>query len=124
MSKVMTGRVIEHRRGLLADGGTLTEDGELLFLSLPVRARFQGGRTEFSAPSSPATARPDMALLKAIARAHRWRQMLLDGEVISIDALAQRATRLGHRPDANLAFLSPAITQAIVRGAAAGRAAY
>jgi site-specific DNA recombinase len=110
--------VIEHRRGSLADGETLTEDGELLFLSLPVRARFRGGRTDFSAPSSPATARPDMALLKAIARAHRWRQMLLDGEATSIDALAQRANLdRGHvGRTLNLAFLSPAITRAIVRG--------
>src|ERR1700679_512251 len=96
----------------------LSEDGELLILSLPVRARFRGGRTEFSAPSSPATARPDMALLKAIARAHRWRQMLLDGEVTSIDALAQRANLdRGHvGRTLNLAFLRPAITRAIVRG--------
>jgi site-specific DNA recombinase len=110
--------VIEHRRGLLADGEMLSEDGELLILSLPVRARFRGGRTEFSAHSSPATGRPDMALLKAIARAHRWRQMLLDGEVTSIDALAQRANLdRGHvGRTLNLAFLSPAITQAIVRG--------
>jgi hypothetical protein len=27
-----------------------------------------------------------MALLKAVARAHRWRQMLLDGEMTSINA--------------------------------------
>jgi hypothetical protein len=49
-------------RGRLTTSETLNEDGELLILSLPVSARFPGGRTEYSAPSGPPAARPDMAL--------------------------------------------------------------
>ncbi len=59
-----------------------------------------------------------MALMKAIARAHHWRKMLLDGEVSSIEALARRVKQdRGHVGlTLNLAFLSPALTRAIVRG--------
>jgi site-specific DNA recombinase len=110
--------VIERRSGLLANGETLTEDGELRILTLPVRPQFRGGRTEIAGPLGRPAAPPDLAMLKAIARAHRWRQMLLDGEVTSIDALARRAKLdRGHvGRTLNLAFLSPAITRAIARG--------
>jgi arginase family enzyme len=59
-----------------------------------------------------------MALVKALARAYRWRQMLLDGEVTSIEALARRVKLdRGHVGlTLDLAFLSPAITRAIIRG--------
>ncbi|HEY8697060.1 MAG TPA: hypothetical protein VIM02_05545, partial [Rhizomicrobium sp.] len=112
--------VIDDRRALLAGGETVADDGELLTLSLPVRARFRGGRTDILHPAGSArhTPRPDMPLVKAIARAHRWRQMLLDGEVSSIEALA-RHVKLdrGHvGRTLNLAFLSPALMRAIVRG--------
>ena len=84
--------MIGYRRGILASGETLADDGKNLTLSMPVRARFRGGRAAvLRPPGIPRGApRPDMALVKAIARAHHWRQMLLDGEVTSIDALARR----------------------------------
>ncbi len=112
--------VIDHRRGFLKNGETITEGDELLTLLLPVRARFRGGRAGILNPAGeiPRPTRPDMALVKALARAHRWRQMLLDGEVASIEALAQQAKLdRGHvGRTLNLAFLSPAITRAVVRG--------
>jgi hypothetical protein len=59
-----------------------------------------------------------MALVKAVARAYRWRQMLLDGEATSIDAIAARFNLdRGHVGlTLNLAFLSPKLTRAIVHG--------
>jgi hypothetical protein len=112
--------IIDRRRVVLASGETLADDGERLTLSLPVPARFRGGRAGILHPrgTPPRTPRPDMALVKALARAYRWRQMLLDGEVTSIEALARRVKLdRGHVGlTLDLAFLSPAITRAIIRG--------
>jgi site-specific DNA recombinase len=87
--------VIDHGRGLLASGETIVDDGEQLILSLPVRARFRGGRTAFLPPAD--ASRPpvqlDTALIKAVARANHWKQMLLSGEVTSVEEIA---TRYGH----------------------------
>jgi hypothetical protein len=61
---------------------------------------------------------PDTALLKAIARAWRWREMLLNGDARSIEELAKRfGLDRGHVGlTLNLAFLSPSITRAILQG--------
>jgi len=112
--------VIDFRRGSLVIGENLADDGEKLTLSLPVRARFRGGRAYILHPAGTAqpTSRLDMALVKALARAHCWRRFLLDGEVASIEALARRVKLdRGHVGlTLNLAFLSPALTRAILRG--------
>jgi len=111
---------IDYHRGFLANGEEISEDSEHLLLSLPVRARFRGGRSAILQLPGPAqrAPQPDEAIIKAIARAHRWRQMLLDGEVTSIEALAARLKLdRGHVGlTLNLAFLSPNLTRAIVRG--------
>jgi site-specific DNA recombinase len=65
-----------------------------------------------------AAAKPDPVLLTAIARSRAWFQQLRSGEVRSTSELA---ARLGmHRRQVNyllpLAFLSPAIVEAIVAG--------
>lgn len=91
-----------------------------VFGHLPVRARFRGGRSGLlAAPGSALKpAGPDAALIKAVARAHRWKAMLMNGEVRSIEALA---TQLGQERrhvgcTLALAFLRPAITKAILAG--------
>jgi site-specific DNA recombinase len=112
--------IIDRRQSLLASGETIRDDGGQLILVLPVRACFRGGRAAVLDPVGAASSapRPDMALVKAIARAYRWRQMLLSGEVNSIEALAKRfGLDRGHTARTlNLGFLSPAITRSIVRG--------
>lgn len=59
-----------------------------------------------------------MALIAALARAHRFKRMLLSGEAESIDAIATRVgserTHIGRT--LKLAFLSPALTEAILDG--------
>jgi hypothetical protein len=59
-----------------------------------------------------------LALIKAVARAHQWRKMLEGGEVTSIGELARRVGQdRGHVGlTLSLAFLSPALTRAILRG--------
>ena len=60
----------------------------------------------------------DVSLIKALARAHRWRRMLESGEARSI---AELARRLGCNERyvskvLRLAFLAPDIAQAILDG--------
>ncbi len=111
--------VVDQRRHLLAGGETLAEDRSELILTLPVRAQFRGGRADMWDPAGPQTAsRPDTALIKAVARAHHWRRMLLNGEVTSVEAIAKRygLDRGNTARTLNLGFLSPALTRAILRG--------
>jgi site-specific DNA recombinase len=107
-------------RAALAEGETIEEDGGQLSLTLPARAKFRGGRAAVHQPAgaSQTTPRPDMALIKAVARAHQWRKMLEDGEAASIGELARRVRHdRGHVGlTLNLAFLSPTLTRAILRG--------
>jgi site-specific DNA recombinase len=111
-------QILGHRRQLLDIGETLADDGDHLVLSLPVRARFRGGDASVQEASGNTQSRPDLTLIKALARAHQWRKMLVSGEASSIEALAQRfSLDRGHVGlTLNLAFLSPALTRAIVRG--------
>ena len=112
--------LISHNRGTLAVGEALADREEHLALTLPVRARFRGGRAAMiAAPgSAPRPAGPDKSLIKAIARAHRWKAMLMAGEPTSIEALAahlkQERRHVGRT--LSLAFLSPNITKAILQG--------
>ncbi len=110
-------RVLSNRRGLLEAGETLTHHGDQLILTLPVRARFRGGAASLVDPAGAAR-RPNQTLIKALANAHQWRKMLLSGEVTSVEALAKRfGLDRGHVGlTLNLAFLSPTIIRAIVRG--------
>src|ERR1035437_7045967 len=62
--------------------------------------------------------RRDMVLLKTIARAHRWFDQLLSGEVKSLTAIATREG-LNYRfvgKIIRLAFLAPEIVEAIAEG--------
>jgi len=112
-------KIIESRRELLSSSESLHDEGEQLNMTLPVRARFRGGRASILEPTiSAGSASPNMALVKAVARAHSWRQMLLGGEVSSVEALARRFCQdRGHvARTLSLGFLSPALTRAIIRG--------
>jgi site-specific DNA recombinase len=111
--------LIADRRQHLLTGETLSEAGNRLDLVLPVRARFRGGAsTVFPHGANGGTPSPDLALIKAVARAHRWREMLISGEADSIESIARRfGLDRGHVGlTLNLAFLSPALTRAILAG--------
>ncbi|WP_247888603.1 hypothetical protein [Azospirillum brasilense] len=66
------------------------------------------------------TARPrvDEALVKALARAHRWCRRLASGQVASVSDLATEAgrTKAYIRQILRLAFLAPDLVDAILRG--------
>ena len=68
-------------------------DGETLTVQIPLRLRKRGGRKlmvvpEGATPYAPQRARVDSAMVKATARAHRWRRMLEDGTYGTIAELA------------------------------------
>jgi hypothetical protein len=68
-------------------------DGETLTVQIPLRLRRRGGRKLMIVPKgatawAPQRARVDNAMVKAIARVHRWRRLLESGEYGSITDLA------------------------------------
>jgi site-specific DNA recombinase len=112
--------LVGHYRGHLAAGEELVDTKEWPVLKLPIRARFRGGRAGMlQAPGAvPRSAAPDPALIKALARAHRWKDMLVAGEVASVEALAARVKQERRHVGRtlSLAFLAPDLTKAILRG--------
>jgi hypothetical protein len=70
----------------------ISKDGQTATVSIPVTFLQRGGRKQIlpppgASPWSPAP-RVDTALVKAVVRAHRWRQMLESGEYNSSAELA------------------------------------
>ena len=89
---------------------------------VPVTIRKRGGRRLVVAPDGapwpPARARIDNTLVKALARAHRWKKMLDDGRYGSVTELAK-----GEKLDRGylgkilmLTLLAPDIVEAIMDG--------
>ena len=80
-------------RGGRHDGTEQIGDGETLTVPIPLRLRKRGGRKLMVVPEgatawAPQRARVDGAMVKAIARAHRWRRLIESGEYASISELA------------------------------------
>src|SRR4030088_1779591 len=72
---------------------TVSKDGRTATVSIPVTFLQRSGRKQIltprgAAPWSPAP-RVDTALVKAVVRAHRWRQLLESGKYVSSAELAK-----------------------------------
>ena len=64
---------------------------ETVTLHVPFHIVKRGGRKEMQLPEgAPTQRRPDSALVKALARAFRWKRMLESGEFATIAELAAR----------------------------------
>ena len=86
--------------------------------TFPMRLRRRGIEMRMVLEGECKDARFNLPLLKAIARARRWSQQLLGGEIPSIRAIARRE-RITHRYVRDLlplAFLSPRVVESIVGG--------
>jgi len=88
-------------------------------LHVPFRLVKRGGRKEMVLPDgAEQTRKPDNALVKALARAFRWKRMLESGEFASISELAEREgiafTYMARV--LRLTLLSPGIVEAILDG--------
>src|SRR3954470_18658136 len=72
---------------------SVSNDGSTAIVSIPVTFRQCGGRKQITTPvgTTPWSPSPqiDTALLNAVVRAHRWRQMLESGEYASSAELAK-----------------------------------
>jgi hypothetical protein len=71
----------------------MSPDGRTLTVRIPFAIRKRGGRKLVIAPAgaeawAPPRPRVDAAMVKALARAFRWRRMLESGEFTSITELA------------------------------------
>lgn len=102
---------------------TLSHDGRTLSVHIPITMRHQGGRKQVVTPPDvapwiPRTSRIDSTLIKAVVRAHRWRDMLESGKHATVRDLAKaecinesylsRVLRL--------TLLAPPIIQSILEG--------
>lgn len=96
-----------------AGSGTLT-------VQVPFTLTKRGGRKAILLPHDmPKPSEPDNTLIKALARAFRWKRMLESGEAATINDLANREriapSYLGRL--LRLTFLAPDIVEAILEGA-------
>ena len=95
-------------------------DQPTITVHVPMTFTVRGGRKTILSDAVPAPPRPriDNALLKALARAHRWRRMIESGEYASITDLAKAegvnqsyACRV-----LRLSLLAPSLVTAIIDG--------
>ena len=95
-------------------------DQTMITVHVPMTFTVRGGRKTILSDAVPAPPQPriDNALLKALARAHRWRRMIESGEYASI-------TKVAKAEDVNqsyacrmlrLSLLAPSIVTAILDG--------
>ena len=94
-------------------------NSETLMLHVPYRVVKRGGRKEMQLPEGAAQARkPDNTLVKALARAFRWKRMLESGEFSTIADLSEHE---GIAPSflsrsLRITLLAPNIVEAILDG--------
>ena len=102
---------------------TLSKDGRTITVHIPMTLRHQGGRKQVVTPAGatpwiPAPSRVDNTIVKAIVRAHRWRDMMESGRYATLRDLAKAETinesYLGRV--LRLTLLCPKIIEAILAG--------
>ena len=106
----------------------LSRDGLTMMISIPIDFRRQGGRKKVVTPSNaaawaPSPSRIDSTLVKALVRAHRWRNLLESNRYATVRELA-RAEKINESylcRVLRLTLLSPALTEAILNGSQSER---
>lgn len=101
----------------------LSRDGRTMVVSIPISLRRKGGRRKVVTPANaaawaPSPPRTDNTIIKALARAHRWRNMLESKLFATVRDLA-KAERINESylcRVLRLTLLSPALTEAILDG--------
>ena len=99
---------------------TLSYDGTMLSIFIPVQFKRRGGRKMIVAPDGVIGMRAerDDTLIQAVAKAWKWRRMLDRKEVLSLSEIAARekigSTYAGRIFD--LSLLAPDIVQSILDG--------
>jgi hypothetical protein len=102
---------------------TLSKDGRTITVHIPITMRHQGGRKQVVTPAGatpwiPTPRRVDNTIVKAIVRAHRWRDMLESGDYATVRDLAKaeaiNESYLGRV--LRLTLLAPTLIEAILAG--------
>src|SRR3954454_5162829 len=102
---------------------TLSKDGRTITVHIPISMRRQGGRKQVITPEGvpswiPTSTRVDNTMVKALARAHRWRDMLESGEHATVRDLAKAEAidevYLGRV--LRLTLLAPRVVESILAG--------
>jgi hypothetical protein len=101
----------------------LSRDGRTMVISVPISMRRTGGRKKVvtpanAAPWSPPAARVDNTIVKALARAHRWRGLLESNLFATVRDLskAEKINEAYLCRVLRLTLLSPKIAEAILSG--------
>jgi hypothetical protein len=96
---------------------------ERITIDIPLVLRKRGGRKLVVVPAgagpwAPSKPRLDNSLIKAVARAFRWKAMLESGEYTSVQdiAAAEKITHSYVSRILRFAYLAPDIIEAIVEG--------
>ena len=104
-------------------GDNWSFDGKILTVFVPMKFERRGGRKVIIAPDgsdawAPEKPRPDGTLIRALARAHRWKRLLEGGTHASINALAEaeKINRAYVCRLLNLTLLAPDIVEAVLDG--------
>lgn len=100
---------------------TVSADGETIVVHIPLSFKKRGGRKRVVTPDGAEWAsrpRVDNAMVKALARAFRWRKMLDEGVHATLEDLAQakgvHATYVSRV--LRLTLLAPELVEAILDG--------
>lgn len=108
----------------MKDTSRIIEDGRTVTVRVPISIRRRGGRKLVLAPSgmnvtaAPARRHIDGAMVKAIARAFRWREMLENGEYATIREIAN-AEKINESYVGRvlrMTLLAPEVVEAILGG--------
>jgi hypothetical protein len=98
-------------------------DGSMITVRIPMTWKRHGGRKVIIAPDggdawAPTKPRMDTTLIRALARAHRWRRLLEEGRYRSAGELAEAegVTRSFVNRLLRLTLLAPDIVEAILDG--------
>jgi hypothetical protein len=105
-------------------GTTVAGDGRTLTVHVPISIRRRGGRKLVLAPdgtnvtTAPVCRHIDNAMIKAVARAFRWRDMLESGEYATIReiAAAEKINETYVGRVLRLTLLAPDLVEAILAG--------
>ncbi|MGB6537617.1 MAG: hypothetical protein WBF58_16840 [Xanthobacteraceae bacterium] len=103
---------------------SLSDDGRTVTVRIPISIRKRGGRRLVLAPNgrditaAPIHRRIDSAMVKAVARAFRWREMLENGTHATIAeiAAAEKINEAYVGRVLRLTLLAPDIVEAILDG--------
>ena len=103
--------------------GEISRDGTAITVHVPLSFRRRGGRKLVISPSgheqwAPPRPRIDKPLVKALARAFRWKEMLESGRYPTVNELAKaenmNSSYVGHV--LRLTLLAPDIVEAVLDG--------